>query len=241
MKKRQLAKLGLTVGLVGAVGVGGTLAILSQQSNPVTNTFTVGAGLTATDIKLDETDLEGKALDSDMSADERTETGNAYNNIQPGMKLTKDPQVHITAEAADSYVFAKLENVDEYLAKVNEGVAEDKKSELLNGINTNWKMYQRDEGATYDGVYVYVGTSNEDKGIVASINAGSKVSVGNIAFDSEKIFEGIQLSTSAALYDEKGEGKTLDNIVVKALAVQATDTATSWDDAKAVVDAFTWQ
>lgn len=241
MKKRQLAKLGLTVGLVGAVGVGGTLAILSQQSNTVTNTFAVGAGIKAGDVVLDETDLNGKPLDADMSDTQRTQTGNAYNDLQPGMKLTKDPQVHVTAKAADSYVFAKLENVDEYLAKVNDGVAEGKKSELLNGINTNWKIYQQDKGATYDGVYVYVGASNEDKGIVASNNAGSKVSVGNIAFDSEKIFEGIQLSTSAALYDEKGEGKTLDNIVVKALAVQATDTVTSWDDAKAVVDDFEWK
>lgn len=241
MKKRQLAKLGLTVGLVGAVGVGGTLAILSQQSNTVTNTFAVGAGIKAEDVVLDETDLNGKALNAEMSGDHRTTTGNVYNDLQPGMKLTKDPQVHVTAEAADSYVFAKLENVDDYLAKVNDGVAGDKKSELLNGIDTNWKIYRQDENATYDGVYVYVGESNEDKGIVASANAGSKVSVGNIAFDSEKIFEGIHLSTSAALYDEKGEGKKLDNIVVKALAVQATDTATSWDDAKAVVDAFKWE
>lgn len=240
MKKRQLAKLGLTVGLVGAVGVGGTLAILSQQSNTVTNTFAVGAGIKAGDVVLDETDLHGKPLDADMSDNQRTRTGNTYKDLQPGMKLTKDPQVHVTAEAADSYVFAKLENVDEYLAAMNEGVADENKSALIKGINTNWRMYQAE--GSLDGVYVYVGAGNPEKGIEAGENGeGSKVSVGDIAFNSEKIFEGIQLSTSAALYDEKGEGKTLNNIVVKALAVQATDTVTSWDDAKAVVDAFTWQ
>lgn len=243
MKKSQLAKLGLTLGLAGAVGVGGTLAILSQPSGAVVNTFTVGAGLQANDIWLDETNLAGKPLDSAMSDEERTTKGNAYNDLQPGMRLTKDPQVHITAKAADSYVFAKLENVDEYLKKVNEGVVEeDKKSSLINNINENWKVYKLDKNATYDGVYMYAGKTNEAKGIKAKEGEGSKVSVGEKAFDSEKIFEGINLSTSAALYKADGTPKTFDDekIVVKALAVQATEASSSWKDAKAVVDKFTW-
>lgn len=244
MKKRQLAKLGLTVGLVGAVGVGGTLAILSQQSNTVTNTFAVGAGIKAEDVVLDETDLQGKALDADMSETQRTKKGNDYINLQPGMKLTKDPQVHVSAKAADSYVFAKLENVDEYLAAMNEGVADEDKSTLINGINKNWKMYQAEAEGSLDGVYVYVGATDENKGIEAGGNdEGSKVSVGNIAFDSEKLFEGIQLDTAATLYDAEGNPKDLTklNIVVKALAVQATDATTSWIDAQAVVNGFGWE
>lgn len=245
MKKRQLAKLGLTVGLVGAVGVGGTLAILSQQSNTVINTFAVGAGITANDITLDETNLKGKSLDSPMSADDRTKAGNTYNDLQPGMKLTKDPQVHVTAKAAGSYVFAKLENVDEYLAAMNEGVVNDEdKSTLIPGINTNWKMYQAEAEGSLDGVYVYVGATDENRGIEAGENGeGSKVSVGDKVFDSEKLFEGIQLDTAATLYDETGNAKDLSklDIVVKALAVQATDAATSWEDAKAVVDGFQWK
>lgn len=244
MKKRQLAKLGLTVGLVGAVGVGGTLAILSQQSNTVTNTFAVGAGIKAEDVVLDETDLQGKALDADMSEIQRTKKGNDYINLQPGMKLTKDPQVHVSAKAADSYVFAKLENVDEYLAAMNEGVADEDKSTLINGINKNWKMYQAEAEGSLDGVYVYVGATDENKGIEAGGNdEGSKVSVGNIAFDSEKLFEGIQLDTAATLYDAEGNPKDLTklNIVVKALAVQATDATTSWIDAQAVVNGFGWE
>lgn len=243
MKKRQLAKLGLTVGLVGAVGVGGTLAILSQQSNTVTNTFAVGAGIKAEDVVLDETDLQDKALDADMSKTQRTQTGNAYINLQPGMKLTKDPQIHVTAKAADSYVFAKLENVDEYLAAMNEGVADEDKSTLINGINENWEMYQAETAGSLDGIYVYVGETNIAKGIKAGENGeGSKVSVGDIAFDSEKLFEGIQLDTAATLYDTTGNPKNLSelDIVVKALAVQATDAATSWIDAQAVVDDFEW-
>lgn len=244
MKKRQLAKLGLTVGLVGAVGVGGTLAILSQQSNTVTNTFAVGAGIKAEDVVLDETDLQGKALDADMSETQRTKKGNDYINLQPGMKLTKDPQVHVSAKAADSYVFAKLENVDEYLAAMNEGVADEDKSTLINGINKNWKMYQAEAEGSLDGVYVYVGATDENKGIEAGGNdEGSKVSVGNIAFDSEKLFEGIQLDTAATLYDAEGNPKDLTklNIVVKALAVQATDATTSWTDAQAEVNGFGWE
>ena len=164
MKKRQLAKLGLTVGLVSSWSRV-NISKLSQRSNIVTNTLWIGAGIKAEDVVLDETDLQGKALDAEMSDDQRTQKGNAYNDLQPGMKLTKDPQVHVTAKAADSYVFAKLENVDEYLAAMNEGVADEDKSALIHGINTNWKMYQAETEGSLDGVYVYVGATNTDKGI----------------------------------------------------------------------------
>lgn len=251
MKRKKVAKLMAVVALVGAVGVGGTLAILSQQSTTVTNTFKVGAGIQATDITLDETDLTGKELDAPISDTERTDKGNDYDGIQPGMDLTKDPQVHIKGTAADCYVFAKIDNLDEYLATVNEGVAVGKESTISGDITMtpgegHWVLYKKsdDANARYDGIYVYIGQGSEPgvtNGVYEDgIQSGAKVSVGDVDFNSAKLFESIHLTTSADLYDDSGNGKTLQPITVKALAVQATDTSTSWADAKEVVDGFTW-
>ena len=44
MTKKKLMMAGLSAGLVAVVGVGGTLAYLSAQSDVVENSFTVGKG-----------------------------------------------------------------------------------------------------------------------------------------------------------------------------------------------------
>ena len=44
MTKKKLMMAGLSAGLVAVVGIGGTLAYLSDKSEVVTNTFTVGTG-----------------------------------------------------------------------------------------------------------------------------------------------------------------------------------------------------
>lgn len=56
MKRKNMATMVTCIALVGAVAVGGTLALLSQGSNTVTNTFTVGKGYNqdTPDLSLDE-------------------------------------------------------------------------------------------------------------------------------------------------------------------------------------------
>ena len=56
----------MSVALVAAVGIGGTLAYLSSTSNDVKNTFTVGKGFDDTDgqaLIVDEWLLDGTADD----------------------------------------------------------------------------------------------------------------------------------------------------------------------------------
>ncbi len=109
MKKRQLATLGLTLGLVGAVGVGGTMALLSAQSETVTNTFTVGKGLHDSDITLNEAKVDSETGKEIVGA-ERVQT-NEYKNLEQGVELDKDPTVSIKNTAADCYVFVKIDGL----------------------------------------------------------------------------------------------------------------------------------
>lgn len=230
MKKKQIAKLAVTLGLVGAVGVGGTLAILSQKTDPVVNTFAVGDGITAEDISIDETDVEAEGWNGAIS-DTVRDARNNYTVI-PGSKLVKDPQVHVTAESADCYVFIQVHNVDEFAAEVgNTNV-----TFTDFGANGQWVKVPG-TGDGYDAVYYYRATDEE------ASEGGTKVSVGEVPFNSPKVFTGIELTKDAAVYDATtGEGKeNLPKIQVKAAAVQATELETSWSDALEVINNnFEW-
>ena len=102
MTKKKIMMAAMSAGLVAVVGVGGTLAYLSAQSNTVTNTVTVGTGYpTDSDghqgLYLDETEYY---YDSDIKENlevrgRRTETGNRYENLFPGDSFIKDPTVHM--------------------------------------------------------------------------------------------------------------------------------------------------
>lgn len=224
MKKKQIAKLAVTLGLVGAVGVGGTLAILSQKTEAVVNTFAVGDGIKVTDISIDETNVDKKEGEADR------DMNNTY-TITPGSTLVKDPQVHVSAEAADCYVFINVHNADAFLAELGEDAS------VFQNFGADGEWVKVSEGEGLDGVYYYTEIPNA--------TSGTKVSVGAKEFDSPKVFTGINLTKDADVYDAKGEGKTnIPKIQVKAAAVQATGLNSSWQDALAVITgtdpAFDW-
>ena len=70
MNKKSLLMMMVTICLIAVVGVGATLAYLSDATNVMTNTFTVGSGI---DVKQDESDESTPDDDTD-----RTEEGNDY-------------------------------------------------------------------------------------------------------------------------------------------------------------------
>lgn len=226
MKKKQIVKLGLTLGLVGAIGVGGTLAILSQKTDAVVNTFAVGDGITAQDITIDETNVEAKDWNGEMSDTDRDMT-NSY-TITPGVSLVKDPQVHVEESAADCYVFINVHNVDAFIMELG---GKDEVTMDNFGANGQWVKLSTGEG--YDGVYYYRETDETATG-------GTKVSV-DAQFDSPKVFTGITLTKDAEVYQANGIGKTnIPKIQVKAAAVQATGLTTSWTDATTLMSTFDW-
>lgn len=221
MKKKQFVQLGVTLGLVAAVGVGGTLALLQANTGEVTNTFTVGNGIQDKDLELDETDITNPLGDRVK--------GNEYKNLEPASTLKKDPQVRVSNEdtVADCYVFIKVEGCDEFLAAVNVGL-DTENGDVLSTID-NWNSgwikidsasgnYDGAEG--YNGLYVW-GTKDGSDNVTAT-----KVTQGL----EQNVFDGITLSKDAALYNG-GTGKTLDNIVIDACAVQATGADSAYTDA----------
>lgn len=200
MKKKQLITMIASLGLVLAVGVGSTLAYLSQQSNAVTNNFFVGDGFDEGDVKVDEEDL-------DPDATERTKTGNDYKDVLPNAELEKDPQVHVKADSPNSYAFVKITGLDA-LAAVD-----------INVVDWSASWVKVDKEATLDGVYAYVDT--DGNGImVNSDNCGSAV---DGYLDLDKLFTSLKVDMDAKLYDADGNAITLAQIVVKACLVQADE------------------
>lgn len=109
MKKKSLLTMVLALTLVGAVGIGATLAYLSSTTEVMTNTFSVGKVKVIQDEAVwDDT--------TDTPKTDRTSTGNSYTDIQPGDVLAKDPTATVIANSSNCYVFMQLTGADALVA-----------------------------------------------------------------------------------------------------------------------------
>ena len=95
MKKKLMTVLALV--LVIAMSVAGTIAFLTDTTDPITNTFTVGK----VDITLTET------FNTDTNGDQENDAWQAQ--LIPGTTYTKDPVVTVTADSEDCWLFVKFE------------------------------------------------------------------------------------------------------------------------------------
>lgn len=205
MKKKSLLTMLLALTLVAVVGVGATLAYLSDSTGAMTNTFTVGSGI---DITQDEEDIDydydkdddGNVdpeydEDGDGVVDEgkegRTEEGNDYTDIQPGDILVKDPTVTIKANSTECYVFMQLEGADELAAQ----------NFTFDGFDAT-KWIKVDGVAGLNGVYMYFETVKEADAdqVLAPLFTSVTYSI-----DAEELAEDVELS----------------DVVIKSCAVQA--------------------
>lgn len=202
MKRNKVVKLMAVVALVGAVGVGGSLALLQAQSETVTNTFVVGKGLHENDINLDEAEVNpetGVAVNP-----EKRVTTNTYKNLEQGIHVDKDPTVTIDTEAANCYVFALVD-----------GIKDSPYYDVT--IDSNWiKADRTDLNSGNKQLYVY-STDGKTPAVVA----------GGLSGESGLVFNGVKIKDDAPLYVENGESEdfekaNLPQIVVKACAVQST-------------------
>lgn len=210
MKKQQIAKLGVTLGLVAAVGVGGTLAILSQTAGPVTNTFAVGENIESGDFSLKETPVKYENGNYVKDGNKLTSTGNTYNNVLPKAILSKDPTVFFDAEKvsdmANVYMFVEVDGLDE-MASMGITVSEE-------DWGTNWKKMNADgtvstdafNSATLDGIYVYDAGSSNYKIDPSELNATE--------YKLPAVFT--ELNVSSTFDTSSG----LNNVVINACAVQ---------------------
>lgn len=113
MKKKTLISI-IAVALVICVSIGGVLAYLTAKTGTITNTFTVG------DINLTLTET----------------TGSDYKMV-PGDTLDKNPTVTVAAGSEDSYVYVKVEKVNDPDKYLNYTIDED------------WRALQGVEGVYY--------------------------------------------------------------------------------------------
>lgn len=95
MKKKGLA-LALALVLVVTVAIGGTLAWLTDRTPEVKNVFTT-AGI---DIELTET------MNTDSNNDGTADCWQAQ--LVPGYEYAKDPEVSVSADSVDCYLFVKF-------------------------------------------------------------------------------------------------------------------------------------
>ena len=147
MKKKGIITTVAALTLTAIVGIGATLAYLSDKTNELTNTFTIGAGI---DIKLDE----AKVVNNEPVGTERTETGNSYTDLFPGQEVKKDPTTTVVKCSNPCYVFMKVTGIDK-LEEVQTDSNPAVQAFTVSGFNAdNWVRVQGEEGKK-DGIYRY--------------------------------------------------------------------------------------
>ncbi len=111
---KLLATLG-AVALVAAVGIGSTLAYLSDNAGPVTNTFTLGkvtfdkelkGGLAEQEVILEN----GKYVHGDADGNGRVDwvTSINYAKITPNETVEKNPTAFIGKDSEPAYLFVRV-------------------------------------------------------------------------------------------------------------------------------------
>lgn len=135
MNKKKVLGLVTALALVGAVGIGATLAYFTDNAT-VENTFVMGH----VDIDLTETTVE-KNEDGEyvQKETEITDEGLKFENVVPNQTVPKDPTVTVAEGSEDAYIRVTL---------TFDGLSEEQTAQLLNGIEIN-------DGWVSSGDYYY--------------------------------------------------------------------------------------
>lgn len=222
MKRKNMISMVTSLALVGAVAVGGTLALLTSNTDTVTNTFAIGNGYGDNALTLDEgkvaqvtkgtTNFGGYEF---IDEGKTRVDGWAYDKLVADTTLDKDPTFHLTADSPNSWIIAKVEGVDELEAKgitINQELP----------VDYGWLKLNTETGevtaiSSYadlvDGYYV----TN------AVVPGGG---------DSDDLFEELKVSANVT----RGE---LDNIVISGVAVESVTGTWAQDGAAVVAQAKT--
>lgn len=220
MTKKRFGTMAACLALVGAVAVGGTLALLASDSKQLTNTFTVGTDYQDNDFLLKEHKVDQVVTatqategyeqgDYKMNADtwEGTTSGitaNQYTQIVPDSKLDKDPWFEISETAPNSWIVAKVTGVDALEAK---GIT-------VASFSNEWAVVSEDEE---NGGYKFetLTTSN-------FVDGATLVYTKQLADDDNDTSSIFSRLNVAASFDEENFGSATDNqITIKGVAIQA--------------------
>lgn len=193
MKKKSLVMMLVSLGLVGTIMVGATLAFFTDQTEAVTNTFSVGANV---DIELYEDVTQTSAENQEYVITEAddlthvsTEEGAAFDNMYPGLTLKKAPFVELAANSSDCFVRVTITGID---SLDNQGF-----TVALN--STDWTRVGGT--GTLDGIYQY----------------NNKVVGAATAVATAPVFTSVTYDAS----NKEVPTTTLSDIVIRGYAVQA--------------------
>lgn len=170
------------------------MAYLTDKSNTLTNTFTVGEGYVPEGpndlaVWIDETAIGDHAGENLYEG--RTLVGNHYDKVLAGDILTKDPILRIYTGSVKSYAFIQVTGLDDLAA---EGVTVDLNTTDWKKVSTTSGKVVDDSTLGLDGIYMFKKVINDDgEGVldptdaVASTTAlFTKVTVAG-TFDAENL------------------------------------------------------
>ena len=147
MTKKKIAIAIAAAALAGTCAIGGTLAWLTS-TDQVSNTFTMGK--ITMDIKESPVNSDGTV---DTEAPDVDTQPNAY-KISPQATVLKDPNVTISADSEDCYVFVAIKND----LKGSVDGQEDPQKIATYTVTEDWEMVEED----LDDVDVYLYTIPEN-------------------------------------------------------------------------------
>lgn len=139
-KKSLLAALAAVLVFGGAIG--GSVAWLVDQTDPVVNTFTYGD----INIKLDEAVVNEDGTKPEDQEGKRTTEGNKYEMV-PGRVLFKDPRVTVAADSEDCWLFIKVEEKGGNVTV--DGTEYTFDDFLQYKIYDDWKVFDENKGIYY--------------------------------------------------------------------------------------------
>ena len=121
MMNKKLVTTLVACALVGVVGVGGTFAYLTANTNEVQNTFTIGS------VHFDEEmngGLDESLATRDINGVYQLDTGDrvltqTYSDILPGETVQKDPTIHMANDSEMAWVFAEVKYDPTQVASIN--------------------------------------------------------------------------------------------------------------------------
>ena len=203
MEKKNLKKIALSLGLVGVVGVGATLAYFSANTTELTNTFRMFGNETGQAIGLT---IKEHAVDKDNNPDYRihedtlwTKTtendGVTYDNLLPNQIVDKDPTIEVAANSVNCIVVAKVENyTQEYLTILGQDSEnwEDITELVNNPGTTKYFKYKevvttKDEVTPLPKIFAQVQVSNTIEELNPDENIFKEIKVKDVAVQSEHI------------------------------------------------------
>lgn len=188
MKTRnKVLVLMLSAVLLVATSVFGTMAYLTDETDEVVNTFTIGE----VELTLDETDVNVYGVKDG----ETRVTENTY-KLMPGHEYVKDPIVHVGTDSEDSYLFVTVENpIAEIESTTADTIAEQMEK-------NDWILFTDASG---NSIYYYEEVVKAD----TDVNVFEKFTVnGEVGAEELKLYEGLSINIKA--YAVQADGFTDD-------------------------------